>query len=93
MLVSWRVQREGRVVGWVSGLGSETVGWGFLVSGFGFAVGEGDVLEERERGASEMADGMGMEDAGSVERIRGSGNGEGRSRGFLWVWGSGTPKK
>ena len=49
MLVSWRVQREGRVVGWVSGLGSETVGWGFLVSGFGFAVGEGDVLEERER--------------------------------------------
>ena len=49
MLVSWRVQREGSVVGWVSGLGSETVGWGFLVSGFGFAVGEGDVLEERER--------------------------------------------
>ena len=50
MLVSWRVQREGRlVVGWVSGLGSETVGWGFLVSGFGFAVGEGDVLEQRER--------------------------------------------
>ena len=23
--------------------------WGFLVSGFGFTVGEGDVLEERER--------------------------------------------
>ena len=49
MLVSWRVQREGSVVGWGSGLGSETVGWGVLVSGFGFAVGEGDVLEERER--------------------------------------------
>ena len=49
MLVSWRVQREGRVVGWVSGLGSKTVGLGFLVSGFGFTVGEGDVLEERER--------------------------------------------
>ena len=49
MLVSWRAQREGRVVGWVSGLGSKTVGLGFLVSGFGFAVGEGDVPEERER--------------------------------------------
>ena len=54
---------------------------------------ERDDEVKRERGASEMADGMGMEDAGSVERIRGSGNGEGRSRGFLWVWGSGTPKK
>ena len=30
MLVSWRVQREGRVVGWVSGLGSKTVGLGFV---------------------------------------------------------------
>ena len=45
---------------------------------------ERDDEVERERGASEMADGLGMEDAGSVERIRGSGNGEGRSGDFSW---------
>ena len=35
MLVSWSVRCEGRVVGWVSGLGSKTVGLGFWFRGLG----------------------------------------------------------